>query len=313
MQVQAISSHNQGFTGKRDRIDEAIVQDDKVVRDYSYYQAMKKVQDKKHKKIANALWYSIPVAAGLSAAILTKGKSSMFGKEVSGLAAKVTNGIKSALPWAVTLGVADLVVGTHKYVTQNSPTAKDVERKHPFMSFLGLLGVGLVALTCVPRGIGKLYNKIGPKTMGKLAKGVENTGNLLNKIKMPEFMSNIGAKISKKAPSALKNVTKTAIDAAPEALLIASLFHSINHSYNRSNEFHKNYSGIKEAQLNLAKARVNELKLENDFLKEEVANQEDLAVIKDNFKDLPDEVMQKVEQIRNQRLAEEAAEITEEA
>lgn len=300
MQLQAISSYNKGFTGKRDRIDEAIVQDDKVIRDYAYYQSMKKVQDKKHKKLANALWYSIPVVAGISTALLTRGKSSMFGKEVSGLAAKVSNGIKAALPWAITLGIADTVIGAKNYVTNNSPTARQVENKHPFMSLLGTLGVGLAALIYAPRGFAKLYNKIGPKTMAKLGNGFQNAGNVINKIKAPKFAQNITSKLSEKAPSALKSATKSILYAAPEALLIGSLFHSINHSYNRNNEFNKNYSGMKEAQLNLAKARVRELKIENDFLKEFPENAENLALLKKPLKDIPEEATEKIDNRHNE-------------
>lgn len=286
MQINAISSYNKGFTGKRDRIDEAIVQDDKAIRDYAAYKTLDNVKEDKHKKISNALWYSIPVVAGLSAAILSNGKSSLFKKDVSGLAARVADGVKEALPWAVTLGTVDAVIGANKFITNNSPTAREVERKHPLLTIGGIFATGWTALMVLPKGLSKLYGKIGPKTMGKLAKGVEASAKAINKIKAPKIMKNFASSISKSAPSALKAATKAAIDVAPTAVLLASLLHSVNHSHDRNKEFNKNYSGMKEAQLNLAKARVRELKLENDFLKQFPENVENLELLKKPKKDI---------------------------
>ena len=51
---------------------------------------------------------------------------------------------------------------------------------------------------------------------------------------------------------------------------------------------------MKDTQLNLAKARMNELKLENDFLKQTPENAEDIAILNDNLKDMPEEVVEKI-------------------
>lgn len=303
MLFQSISSSNVGFTGKRVRIDEAIVQDDKTVRDFARKYTLHKVNDQKHKKINNALWYSIPIASGLAAAVLTRGKATMFGKELSGLGAKVANGIKGAVPWAVTLGIASSVGKVHDFLRKESPTIRNNENKHPFMSFIGLLGVGVAAIMGGHKGLGALYSKIGPKTMAKLAKCAGSAGKTLNKIKTPKFIKNIGSSISKHTPSAIKSAAKTLIYNSPDLLLIGALFHSINHNYNRSNEFNKNYSGMKEAQLNLAKARVIELKMENDFLHEFPENVENIALLKKPLKDMPDDVIEKIEVIKGERIA----------
>lgn len=286
MQVQAISSYNKGFTGKRDRIDQAIVQDDKTIRDYAAYQTLNKVQDKKHKKISNVLWHSIPVAAGLSAAVLSKGKSSMFGKELTGLAAKTANGIKSALPWAITLGVADAVCEGNKFITNNSKTANEIEHKHPILSIGALLTAGLALWCGTSSGLGKLYGKMSPKLMAKLGNGAGKAGEAINKIKTPKFIQKPLSKLSEKMPQIIKNGTKNVINVLPEALVFTSLFHSINHNMERNREFNKNYSGMKEAQLNLAKARVKELQIENDLFKQFPENVENLELLKHPKQDL---------------------------
>lgn len=296
MQVNAISSYNKGFTGKRDNIDGAIAQDDRYVREYAYLKAMHDVKDKKHKKLSNALWYSIPAVAGLSAAILTKGKVSLFGKEIGGLASKLTAGIAGALPWAITLGVADAVVGANNLALKKSENFREAERKHPILSFLGILAAGVAALTVLPKGLSKLAGKIGPKTYERLGKGVQNLANVINKVKTPGVISKPLAKLSEKTPAIIKNGAKTGISLAPTALLLTSFFHSINHNVDKRREFEKNYSAMKDTQLKLAQARVNELKLQNDFLMQTPENQEDLAILKEPLKDMPEEVIVKVEE-----------------
>ena len=62
---------------------------------------------------------------------------------------------------------------------------------------------------------------------------------------------------------------------------------------------------MKEKQLNLAKARQRELALENDFLKTDAQNREDLALVKDPLKDLPDEVVEKIEELHARQEANE--------
>ena len=57
----------------------------------------------------------------------------------------------------------------------------------------------------------------------------------------------------------------------------------------------KNYNELKEKQLDLAKARQRELAMENDFLKTDAQNREDLALVKAPLADLPDEVIDKVD------------------
>lgn len=307
MQVKAVSSFDKGFTGKRDRIDAAIVQDDRSIRELAYLQSMEKVKDNKHKKISNALWYSIPLVAGLSTAILSKGNTSVFGKQLSGLAGKTADGLASALGWGVTLGVADLFVGANNLARKKSETVRKTEDKHPILTFVGLLAGGVAALAAAPYAIGKVLSKVGPKTTAKLANAAGKAGDAINKIKTPKFLQNIGEKISKHTPSVIKNATANVINLLPEGLLVASLFHSINHSYDRNREFNKNYSKMKDVQLNLAQARVRELKVENDFLKQFPENVENLKLTKKPLKDLPEEVTEKVAEVRAEREAEAAS------
>ena len=78
-------------------------------------------------------------------------------------------------------------------------------------------------------------------------------------------------------------------------LKLGGVFHSISHGSAVNREFAKNYNELKEKQLDLAKARQRELAMENDFLKTDAQNREDLALVKQPLSDLPDEVIDKVD------------------
>lgn len=313
MQVNAISSYNKGFTGVNDKIDEAIVQDDNVIRKYAYYQTLHNVKDKKHKKIANALWYSIPIAAGLSTAALTKGKVILFGKDIGGRAAKLAAGLfAGALPWALTLGTADAVVGANNLALKKSEKVRELESKHSILTFMGVIAAGTAALIGVPKLANKLLNKIGPKTFARFGNGAEKFAKLINKPKTPKFIQKPIQSISKNAPSLIKDGAELLLSAAPTALLFTAFFHSLNHNIDKNREFNKNYSMLKETQLNLAKARMNELKMENDFLKQSPENKENIEILNDNLKDMPEEVIEKIEQKRAERANEEIQEKVDE-
>ena len=73
----------------------------------------------------------------------------------------------------------------------------------------------------------------------------------------------------------------------------------MSHGSAVNREFSKNYSELKEKQLNLAKARQRELSLENDFLKTDAKNREDLALVKDPLMDLPNEVIEKIDDMHS--------------
>lgn len=307
MQISAVS--NQGFTGKRTNIDNFINQDDKTIRKAANQAAIECSNEKKFKKVNNALWYSIPVAAGISAAVLNKGKSTLFTKTLTGTAAKLTSGLKYAAGWGLAIGVADAIVGGKNLLTKNSDGAKDFEKKHPFIALAGLLAAGMAAITFLPKGLSKLYSKISPKVIGKLA---EKTGKLADKInanKLVKSMNKFADKLGKKTPSVVKNAGKTAISWAPDALLFGTLFHTLGHGLAIGSQANQNYNYLKDTQLHFAKARMNELQMENDFLKQFPENEENVKLLKRPLADLPEEIQEKIADLNAEKDADKTEEV----
>lgn len=303
MQISAIS--NQGFTGRRTNIDNVIAQDDSVLREVAVNAALQHSDEKKHKKINNALWYSVPVVAGLAAGILNKGQSTLFHKTITGTAAKLASGLKHAAGWGIALGAADAIVGGKNLLTKHSEEAREFEKKHPFAMFAGLLGTGLAVLAVLPKGISKLYSKISPKVIGNLAAKTRKIADSINNNNFVKKANKFFGNIGKKVPSVAKEAGKTALSWAPDALLIGTLIHSLNHGFSVGREANENYNYLKDKQMDLAKARINELKMENDFLRQFPENEEHLKLRKRPLADLPEEIQEKLAEIQNESQATE--------
>ena len=293
MQISAITPN---FQGRRDRVDELISLDDASAQRIAYLKTMARADEKKHNRITNALIAATPVAAGLGAAVLLKPKTKIFSKEVSGLAARFANGLKAGGLWGAALAAVGLVGIAKNELSKASPEVRKFDREHPFLSIAAMLATGLGAIALVNKGAAKLANVAAPKFMQN---ATEKVAEFLNNNTVLTGMKKGAKKLSSKTPVALKNFGASVLSWAPQLLLLGGVFHSISHNSSVNREFNKNYTEIKEKQLNLAKARHRELTMENDFLKTDAQNREDLAILKDPLKDLPDDVTEKVAEIRD--------------
>ncbi len=292
MQISAI---NPGFQGRRDRVDELINMDDESIRRIAYLKTAQKANNKKHQKITNTLIAAAPVAAGIGVAVFSKGKpTKIFSKSVSGLAAKLANGLKVGALWGAALGAVGLVGAAKNELSKASPEVRKFDREHPVLSILTLLAAGFGAIALTGKAAGKLAGVEAPKF---LQKATAKTAKFINTNKTIASVKNSVNKFGSKVPSALKEAGATLLDWAPQLLLLSGLFHSFGHSSAVNRDFNNNYVELKEKQLNLSKARQRELQLENDFFKQEEQNREDLALVKDPLKDLPDEVTDKIDSL----------------
>ena len=285
MQISAISAPN--FRGKRDNLDALIGLDDTSIRQIAYMETASKFDNKKSKKITNALFYSAPIAAGLGAAVFTKGKSKIFSKNVSGVAARVANGLQVAAGWTAALLAVDAVrIGRNKLV-EKSPEARKFDKEHPVISLLGTLAAGVGAVMLVGKGAEKLASKKAPKF---LQNATENVANFLNNNKGMVGVKNNVKKVLDKTPSALKEFGASMLSWAPSLLIFGGMFHSFSSANAQNRDLMNNYTRLKNMQSGLAQARVRELSMENDFLKTDVQNAEDLELLKNPTVDLAETI-----------------------
>lgn len=281
-----VSSINQMVPSRQDFRNALIGMDDDSIRQIAYLRTTQRINQRKNNKVNNALFYSAPLAAGLGMALLSKnGATKLFGNELSGIAGRMAKGIKTAAYWTAGLAAIDLFGKARNKVAEKSPELKKFDQQHPLLSIGTMLAIGFGILTLVNRGAGKLTTLKAPEF---LKKGTEKLAKNINNSKFVISAKDKLIKLAGKTPSALKEIGETALNWAPTALLFGGLFHSISSANAVSKEFNKNYTNLKEAQLELAKSEVAKLSVENDFLKQDPQNAEDIALLNNPTEGLED-------------------------
>ncbi len=290
-----VSSIGPNFQGRRDNVDALIGLDDNSIRQLAYMKTSAKIDHDKNRKVTNTLFYNAPLAAGLGTALLTKnGNTKIFSKELTGTAGRMAKGLKVAAYWTAGLLAIDLLGAAKNKLAQKSPEMRNFDKEHPLLSLGTMIAAGLGAFVLVSKGAGRLAKVTAPKFMQK---GTERAANFLNESRIMVKAKNGYKNLLAKTPSALKEIGKTALEWAPTALLFGGLFHSIASAHSESREFSKNYTELKEKQINVSRARVRELAVQNDLMMQETRNREDAALLKDNLAELPEEVIEKVEDL----------------
>ncbi len=247
MQVNSVSynsvqSFGQHKPTQREYLEGFAALDDKDLRKIAYAKASNEVNDKKHRRISNAIFYSIPLAAGLAAAVRTP---SVLGKAANRLrGAKLVNFATTALNWAGTFAVLDLVFGGKRVLERHSESARNFAKEHPILSTIGTIGAGIGLLFAGGKGVSKLADKALSKVRVKDLKNVIKANNKLNNSKI---LNSISAKLAK-VPSSIKGFAKGLIEYGPVLLFVSHVTHSINHSNVRTRQTYKNYEELKDAQ-----------------------------------------------------------------
>lgn len=275
----------------RHNIDAIINMDDRTIRQIASIKTDYNVEDSKHKKISKYILAAVPFAAGIASALLTPAKSSVLGKNISGTSARLLNGAKSTAFWGVLFGVAGAVSEGRNFLEKKSPEFENLTKKNPLLTFLGSVAAfaGILALgtKAIPKVMEFAGKYIDAKAVDNLGQKIVNTSKRFNNNKFIKTITKNAKDIKdSKYFTPLKGIVKTAIDWAPMTLLWGSIIHEFNHRNVKRQEFEKNYSEIKDYQHKLAKARIRELSLQNDFLMQDIKNQEDIKLIKTPLADI---------------------------
>jgi len=252
MQVNSISSVNQAhpaFKSFESDIETLARLDDKSIRQIAYAKASNDVNDKKHRRITNALYYSIPLAAGVAAAVKKPNILSSVVKQAKSVNlsrfTRLNNFASTAIGWATTFLAVDGIFATKRYMDKKVPDMKEFSKEHPVMSTLGTIGVAIAAIAGVNKGLSKLSSKLISKIPAK--KLDKTTLNVAKKLNNSKVLNKISKGLSK-VPSSIKNLAAGALDYAPLLLIVSSIAHSFGHERVKAAEYQNNYNDIKSAQ-----------------------------------------------------------------
>ena len=208
---------------------------DSDLRSIAYKQASDSVNDKKHRKINNALWYSIPLAQGVKYATLIK--DSRIGR--------VGNFAAGTAQWLVPFLIFDTVLLAKRGIENHSKVARDFADKHPFLSTIVAFGAGLAACFAGYNGLSKLYSKNEKVIMEKAAPILKNIAKKLDTSKI----LNKASEMIKKVPSSVKDISKTAVSFVPWAIFLTYFSHAFGHDKVKTAEYGYNYGDLKTQQM----------------------------------------------------------------
>ncbi len=282
------SVDNQTFSSNRERnlsynsrkdprynVDNIIKLDDASIRRIAYARTVNEVEDNKNKKINKFILASVPVAAGISSALLMPAKSSVLGKNIKGTAARLLNGAKSTVFWGMLFGLAGAISAGRNYLEDKFPKVDKFTRENPLLTFFGSVGAFAATLALglksVPKMISGASKYIDAKAVEKLRDSLTKTADKFNDNRLVSAVTDTAVDLKNSSYfSPFKNIVKTAVSWAPMTLLWGGILHSFNHRLAKREEFEKNYSGLKDYQHRLANARINELKAKNRILEQAV-------------------------------------------
>ena len=262
MQINRINA-GQHFTGKRENIDAYVNLDDQTIRQVATLKTLKSVDSKKHEKLDRALDCALPVAGGISAAAYAE-KGARMAAFGSGFGT-----------WAFFLAGMGAAFGVQKAVMKKSEKANNFAQKHPFLNFVVAAGTAFAAGALAIKGGAKGLKALANTNVYKSAS--KKVGELVGKIKTKPIVARATQKATEflsKTPPALKEVGKFVAKNATWITIFGSIFHSVNHKTKVAHEYAKNYTDMKEKQLDLAKRRNQELAMQNDLLMTDTQNQQ---------------------------------------
>lgn len=237
MHVNSVSADKPSFKAyypSREELEVFANLDNATLKNAAAMKTSAEVNDKKHRRVSNAIWASIPVAAGLADVVRNP--------KVVGRLPKLGLFAGTMASWAATFALVDATFGAKRLLERHSQKANDFNKKHPVMANILAIGASIGAMILGGKAVSKLADKQGANVIKWLDK--HNVSKFLKETKI------IGKPVEmfRKLPSAIKNFTKGVVSWSPYLLIATSIAHSFNHERVRAERLAKNYEDLKDNQ-----------------------------------------------------------------
>lgn len=238
---------------------------DRDLKQIAWEKASKDVNDKKHRKLDNLLFYSLPIAGGISAS--TNAFAPKVVKKIGAhnlRALKLARFGSVAAGWAAGLAALDLLWNTKDYLAGKV----NVIRNHPAISAITTFIAGFGVLSLVNNASFKgLKNIVNSKQVEKMVPTLRKMSKALNESKVlnktSEFLS--------KFPSPIKDMAKGAARFAPLIVIGVQIAHLFNHQRVKAQVTVRNFEELKKAQ-QLIKEDIADEKIEKRTNKKTIAD-----------------------------------------
>ena len=221
-----------------------VLMPDKAVREMAREKTNEQYNDSGFRKNVNAVFYSLPVIGGVSAAAMTKGSA----------ARKAMNGAKSGALWAGAVGILGLYDVASRAILKNSPKMREKVDKHPVASTIADLSLAFLSIDLGTWAINKGLADVKPSK--KVVEVINNSKFV------KEFVPKVKAgleNITEKAPKlvqpmlpAAKKAGEFVVKNAPLLAIGGILLAGIGNSIKKDKLYNNNYDRLKDMQLDVA-------------------------------------------------------------
>ncbi len=251
MQISAVSLNSPNFRASEEERRFAALSDE-ALRSLAWKKASVEVDDKRHRRLDNAIYCSLPIVGGIS----TLAQKMDYRPFKTGLmsvpphklrAAKLTRAGMVAGAWGVALGAVSALWGANNAAEKHIKSLKEFNKEHPVLSTLSLLTASFGAVILANRLSGKIAQKYILKDSGELLKDTLKTTKL-DKALNDNKILNAAEDFIKKMPPALKDIGKGVVAYLPWIAIGTQLAHSWGHQSAKLNQVNKDYNELKTAQ-----------------------------------------------------------------
>ena len=251
MQVNAISVKTPSFRASEEEKRFAAL-DDNALRAIAWNKASAEVNDKRHKRIDNAFYLSLPIVGGIS----TLAQKMDYRPYKTGLMSVPPHKIRAAKlgragmitgAWAVALAAVSALWGAKDIAEKTSKSIKEFNKEHPVLTTGAAIIASFGAVVLANRLSGKIAEKYILKDARALLK------DTIKETKLDKFLNNnkiinYADNFIKKMPPALKDIGKTVVEYLPWITIGTQIAHSWGHQNVKLAQVNKDYNELRTAQ-----------------------------------------------------------------
>lgn len=218
---------------------------DNDIRKIAWAKASYDVNDRKHRAIDNILFYSLPLAGGISASVgkYTPEAISKIGSH-NLRALRLADFAKGFAGWGVAIAALDMLWGAKDFLAKKVDFIKENPVISSIATFVAGFGVLTLANRASAKGFVKMLEHVDDKRVVPYLRNVRdalNESKILNKAS--EFL--------KKVPSPIKDIAKGTAELSPLIVIGTQIGHLFGHQRAKAMVAQKNYEDLKLAQANI--------------------------------------------------------------
>lgn len=238
-----------GLAVERKMLERLANADNRQLQGLALKEASVAAHEKAHERAHRAIWYSLPVVAGLAAVAGNPAKASakaMFSPRMKNLGtfAGVTAGVAFGLAL-----INAAFAGVQKLGSSFDATRK-FEKNHPFLSVAGMIGAAYGIFSLAEAGISKLIERTSEHIKPSMLDKAMKKAAVLDKKLVNNGVLNSVSNLISKTPASVKGAAKRFAPFVIPGMVLFDLVQMLGYSANKNSIAYKKYDEFKDAREN---------------------------------------------------------------